>query len=91
MVKNCGDSVHFQIAERNVLGEMVKIAKKRVGLFMLLLYYGMGCIDVMSFLISVFFFVCQLILFSSLSITLKELEWTGNIVNFLWRLSYGTV
>ncbi|CAK7343652.1 unnamed protein product [Dovyalis caffra] len=29
MVKNCGDYVHFQIAEKNVLGEMVKIIKKR--------------------------------------------------------------
>ncbi|XP_022761441.1 TOM1-like protein 6 isoform X2 [Durio zibethinus] len=29
MVKNCGDYVHFQIAERNILGEMVKIVKKR--------------------------------------------------------------
>lgn len=29
MVKNCGDFVHFQIAERNVLGEMVKIVKKK--------------------------------------------------------------
>ncbi|KAJ0027534.1 hypothetical protein Pint_35002 [Pistacia integerrima] len=30
MVKNCGDFVHFQIAERNVLGEMVKIVRKKV-------------------------------------------------------------
>ncbi|XWS22114.1 hypothetical protein CRYUN_Cryun29cG0006700 [Craigia yunnanensis] len=30
MVKNCGDYVHFQIAERNILGEMVKIVKKKV-------------------------------------------------------------
>ncbi|XP_039001902.1 TOM1-like protein 6 isoform X2 [Hibiscus syriacus] len=29
MVKNCGDYVHFQIAERNVLGEMVKIVRKK--------------------------------------------------------------
>ncbi|KAJ6369240.1 hypothetical protein OIU78_001576 [Salix suchowensis] len=29
MVKNCGDYVHFQIAERNILGEMVKIVKKK--------------------------------------------------------------
>ncbi|KAL9152820.1 hypothetical protein ABFS82_10G007300 [Erythranthe guttata] len=29
MVKNCGDYVHFQIAERNILPEMVKIAKKK--------------------------------------------------------------
>ncbi|KAJ6922614.1 hypothetical protein NC652_016305 [Populus alba x Populus x berolinensis] len=29
MVKNCGDYVHFQIAEKNVLGEMVKIIKKK--------------------------------------------------------------
>ncbi|KAL5740267.1 hypothetical protein ACOSQ2_029447 [Xanthoceras sorbifolium] len=29
MVKNCGDYVHFQIADRNVLGEMVKIVKKK--------------------------------------------------------------
>ncbi|CAN1303369.1 TOM1-like protein 6 [Linum perenne] len=29
MVKNCGDFVHFQIAEKNLLGEMVKIVKKK--------------------------------------------------------------
>ncbi|XP_011019039.1 PREDICTED: target of Myb protein 1-like [Populus euphratica] len=29
LVKNCGDYVHFQIAEKNVLGEMVKIIKKK--------------------------------------------------------------
>ncbi|KAI4331652.1 hypothetical protein MLD38_029817 [Melastoma candidum] len=29
MVKNCGDHVHHQIAERNILGEMVKIVKKK--------------------------------------------------------------
>ncbi|KAM1597935.1 hypothetical protein PS2_032789 [Malus domestica] len=29
MVKNCGDYVHVQIAERNILGEMVKIVRKR--------------------------------------------------------------
>ncbi|KAL6142353.1 hypothetical protein ACLB2K_060635 [Fragaria x ananassa] len=32
MVKNCGDYIHFQIAERNILGEMVKIVKKKVRL-----------------------------------------------------------
>ncbi|BBH06332.1 Target of Myb protein 1 [Prunus dulcis] len=30
MVKNCGDYVHVQIAERNILGEMVKIVRKKV-------------------------------------------------------------
>lgn len=29
MVKNCGEYVHFQIAEKNILGEMVKIVKKK--------------------------------------------------------------
>ncbi|CAA3028443.1 Hepatocyte growth factor-regulated tyrosine kinase substrate [Olea europaea subsp. europaea] len=29
MVKNCGDYVHFQIAERGILQEMVKIVKKK--------------------------------------------------------------
>ncbi|CAJ2670925.1 unnamed protein product [Trifolium pratense] len=29
MVKNCGDYVHFQIAERNVLEEMIKIVRKK--------------------------------------------------------------
>ncbi|BFG36536.1 hypothetical protein CerSpe_228100 [Prunus speciosa] len=29
MVKNCGDYVHVQIAERNILGEMVKIVRKK--------------------------------------------------------------
>ncbi|KAJ4970002.1 hypothetical protein NE237_003101 [Protea cynaroides] len=28
MIKNCGDYVHFQIAERNILQEMIKIARK---------------------------------------------------------------
>lgn len=32
MVKNCGDYVHFQIAEKNILQEMIKIVKKKVGL-----------------------------------------------------------
>lgn len=35
-MKNCGDFVHFQIAERNVLGEMVKIVKKKVTILLLL-------------------------------------------------------
>ena len=30
MVKNCGDNVHVQIAERNILPEMIKIVKKKV-------------------------------------------------------------
>ncbi|RYR61697.1 hypothetical protein Ahy_A04g018895 isoform F [Arachis hypogaea] len=29
MVKNCGDQVHFQIAERNILDEMIKIVRKK--------------------------------------------------------------
>ncbi|XP_047981576.1 TOM1-like protein 6 [Salvia hispanica] len=29
IVKNCGDYVHFQIAEKNILPEMVKIVKKK--------------------------------------------------------------
>ncbi|WOL06355.1 hypothetical protein Cni_G15087 [Canna indica] len=29
MVKNCGDYVHFQIAERKILEEMIKIVKKK--------------------------------------------------------------
>ncbi|KAI3811025.1 hypothetical protein L1987_20740 [Smallanthus sonchifolius] len=29
MVKNCGENVHFQIAERNLLPEMIKIVKKK--------------------------------------------------------------
>ncbi|XP_071722265.1 TOM1-like protein 6 [Rutidosis leptorrhynchoides] len=29
MVKNCGEYVHFQIAERNILPEMIKIVKKK--------------------------------------------------------------
>ncbi|KAJ7961127.1 target of Myb protein 1-like [Quillaja saponaria] len=29
MVKNCGDYVHFQIVEKNILGEMIKIVKKK--------------------------------------------------------------
>ncbi|XP_061357792.1 TOM1-like protein 6 [Gastrolobium bilobum] len=29
MVKNCGDFVHFQIAERNILEEMIKIVRKK--------------------------------------------------------------
>jgi hypothetical protein len=30
MVKNCGDYVHFQITERNILEEMIKIVRKKV-------------------------------------------------------------
>ncbi|XP_023539617.1 TOM1-like protein 6 [Cucurbita pepo subsp. pepo] len=29
MVKNCGDYIHFQIADKNILGEMIKIVKKK--------------------------------------------------------------
>ncbi|XP_043724566.1 TOM1-like protein 6 [Telopea speciosissima] len=29
MIKNCGDYVHFQIAERDILQEMIKIVKKK--------------------------------------------------------------
>lgn len=29
MVKNCGENIHFQIAERNILPEMIKIVKKK--------------------------------------------------------------
>ncbi|ESQ52506.1 hypothetical protein EUTSA_v10016346mg [Eutrema salsugineum] len=29
LVKNCGDYLHHQVAEKNVLGEMVKIVKKK--------------------------------------------------------------
>ncbi|KAK2361276.1 ENTH/VHS/GAT family protein [Trifolium repens] len=29
MVKNCGDYVHFQITERNILEEMIKIVRKK--------------------------------------------------------------
>jgi hypothetical protein len=30
MIKNCGDIVHMQVAEKDILHEMVKIVKKRV-------------------------------------------------------------
>ncbi|KAK9124668.1 hypothetical protein Sjap_014270 [Stephania japonica] len=29
MIKNCGDFLHFQIAEKNILQEMIKIVKKK--------------------------------------------------------------
>lgn len=29
MVKNCGDHVHVQIAEKNILQDMTKIVKKK--------------------------------------------------------------
>jgi len=64
MVKNCGDFVHFQIAERNVLGEMVKIVKKKVRILYRLLYFGVemhGLYD-FSYINSFWFFVYQLIL-----------------------------
>jgi hypothetical protein len=32
LVKNCGDYLHHQVAEKNILGEMVKIVKKKVAL-----------------------------------------------------------
>ncbi|XP_043815280.1 TOM1-like protein 6 isoform X3 [Manihot esculenta] len=32
MVKNCGDFVHYQIAEKNILGEMVKIVRKKTNM-----------------------------------------------------------
>lgn len=31
-MKNCGEHVHSQIVERNILGEMIKIVKKKVSL-----------------------------------------------------------
>jgi hypothetical protein len=30
LIKNCGDFVHMQVADRDVLHEMVKIVKKKV-------------------------------------------------------------
>jgi hypothetical protein len=30
LVKNCGDRVHVQVIERNILDEMMKIVKKKV-------------------------------------------------------------
>ncbi len=32
IMKNCGESVHQQVAEKDVLREMVKIVKKKVSL-----------------------------------------------------------
>lgn len=32
MIKNCGDYVHLQVAERNILQEMIKIVRKKVSL-----------------------------------------------------------
>lgn len=39
-MKNCGDYVHFQIAERNILGEMIKIVKKKVSLKDVVAWYS---------------------------------------------------
>jgi hypothetical protein len=33
LIKNCGENVHQQVAEKDVLYEMVKIVKKKVRLF----------------------------------------------------------
>ncbi|WOK97929.1 TOM1-like protein 2 [Canna indica] len=33
MIKNCGDYVHFQVVEHEILQEMVKIVRKKVSLF----------------------------------------------------------
>ncbi|WOL07911.1 TOM1-like protein 2 [Canna indica] len=33
MIKNCGDYVHFQVVEREILQEMVKIVRNKVSLF----------------------------------------------------------
>lgn len=37
MLKNCGDFVHSHIAEKHLLEDMVKIVKKKVIWFMILL------------------------------------------------------
>lgn len=40
LIKNCGDFVHMQVAEKDMLHEMVKIAKKKVQMpFNILLYH----------------------------------------------------
>lgn len=38
-MKNCGDYLHHQVAEKNILGEMVKIVKKKVVFFFVLGLY----------------------------------------------------
>lgn len=39
LIKNCGDHVHYQVVERNILEEMMKIVKKKVTFLNLLIYY----------------------------------------------------
>lgn len=40
MIKNCGDHLHFQVVEREILQEMLKIVRKKVStlLFPLISY-----------------------------------------------------
>jgi len=45
MVKNCGEYIHYHIAERKIVDEMIKIVKKKVWLsslgYLLLSSYGL--------------------------------------------------
>lgn len=42
LIKNCGDNVHQQVAEKNVLQELVKIVKKKVGICLKLTCPALG-------------------------------------------------
>ena len=39
LIKNCGDNVHQQVAEKDVLHELVKLVKKKVSCYWYLLYH----------------------------------------------------
>lgn len=52
-MKNCGDYLHFQIAERSILPEMVKIVKKKASVFAFMLGYLTRVMNMMYFSVKI--------------------------------------
>ena len=50
MVKNCGDVIHHQVAARDILRDMVKIAKKNVRLPAPIFFHISNFVLMMSFM-----------------------------------------